>query len=124
MLITFLSPKFAEQKMVQILTSHVFFHLTTVAHQIASVLHRIILNHGAQLRLMQMEIMNLEYMENGETVTVTVITHPATAEQVIQGIPGYTVLISVSSFFGRIVGLKKRLRLCLTFNFAKRDFFH
>ena len=81
--ITFLSHKFAEQKMVQILTSHVFFHLTMVGHHIASVLHRIILNHGAQLRLMQMEIMNLEYMENGETVTVTVTTHPATVELVI-----------------------------------------
>ena len=68
--------------MVQILTSHVFFHLTMVGHHIASVLHRIILNHGAQLRWMQMEIMNLEYMENGETVTVTVTTHPATVEQV------------------------------------------
>ena len=82
-LITFLSPKFAEQKMVQILTSHVFFHLTTLAYHIANVLHWIILNHGVQLRLMQMEIMNLEYMENGETVTVTVTTHPATVEQVI-----------------------------------------
>ena len=69
--------------MVPILTSHVFFHLTTLAYHIANVLHWIILNHGVQLRLMQMEIMNLEYMENGETVTVTVTTHPATVEQVI-----------------------------------------
>ena len=66
---TFLSSKVVEQKMVQMPTRHVFFHFNTVAHHIASVLQRIIINHGALLRLMLMEI---TLGENGETVTATV----------------------------------------------------
>ena len=56
------------------LTSHVFFRLNTVAHHIASVLQKSMINHGALLRLMLMEIM---LRKNGKTVTVTikVITH-------------------------------------------------
>ena len=57
-------------------TGHVFFHLNTAAHHIASVLqnggvinHGDLVNHGALLRLMLMEIM-LEAC--GDPVTVTV----------------------------------------------------
>ena len=67
---TFLSSKVVERKMAQLLTSHVFFHLNTMAYHIASVLQRATrVNHGALLRLMLMEI---TLMTNGETVTVTV----------------------------------------------------
>ena len=66
---TFLSSKVVERKMVQLLTSPVFFRLNTVAHHIASVLQRSMINHGALLRLMVMEI---TLRENGKTVTVTV----------------------------------------------------
>ena len=61
---TFLSSKFVEQTMV-----HVFFHLTMMAHHIASVLQLIMINYGALLRLMIMEIM---IVATGETVTATV----------------------------------------------------
>ena len=63
--ITFLSSKVV----VQMLTSHVFFRLNTVAHHIANLLQRSMINHGALLRLMIMEI---RLWENGKTVTVTV----------------------------------------------------
>ena len=67
---TFLSSKVVERKMVQLLTSHVFFRLNTIAYHIANVLQRrIMVNYGALLRLMLMEITS---RENGETVTVTV----------------------------------------------------
>ena len=46
------------------LTSHVFFHLNTVAKHIASVLQRSMINHGVLLRLMLMELM---LRENGKT---------------------------------------------------------
>ena len=66
----FLSSKVVERKMVQLLTSHVFFLLNTVAHHIASVLQKTMINnYGALLRLMIMEI---TLRTNGETVTVTV----------------------------------------------------
>ena len=48
---------------------HVFFHLTMMAHHIASVLQLIMINYGALLRLMIMEIM---IVATGETVTATV----------------------------------------------------
>ena len=51
------------------LTSHVFFRLNTVAHHIASVLKRSMINHGALLRL---RIMEVTLRENGKIVTVTV----------------------------------------------------
>ena len=51
------------------LTSHVFFRLNTMAHHIASVLKRSMINHGALLRL---RIMEITLRENGKTVTVTV----------------------------------------------------
>ena len=50
-------------------TGHVFFHLNTAAHHIANVLQNRVINHGALLRLMLMEIM-LEAC--GDPVTVTV----------------------------------------------------
>ena len=61
---TFLSSKFVEQTMF-----HVFFHLTMMAQHIASVLQSIMINHGALLRLMIMEIM---IVATGITVTATV----------------------------------------------------
>ena len=62
--------KFVEQKMVQMLTGHVFFRLNTGAHHIASVLQKTTkANYGALLRLMLLEI---TLRTNGETVTVTV----------------------------------------------------
>ena len=67
---TFLSSKVVEQKMVQLLTSHVFFLLNTVAQPIASALQKTMINnYGALLRLMLLEI---TLRTNGETVTVTV----------------------------------------------------
>ena len=53
---------------------HVFFHFNMMAHHIALVLQLIVINFGALLRLMPMEI---TLKTNGETVTATV-------EQVIQ----------------------------------------
>ena len=53
-------------------TGHVFFHLNTAAHHIASVLQNPsvdMTNHGALLRLMLMEIMS---QACGDPVTVTV----------------------------------------------------
>ena len=55
-------------------TGNVFFHLNTVAYHIASVLQHqsmvnMVVNHGALLRLMLMEIM-LEACGNPVTVTV------------------------------------------------------
>ena len=67
---TFLSSKVVERKMVQLLTSHVFFRLNTGAQNIASVLQRATKeNYGALLRLMLLEI---TLRTNGETVIVTV----------------------------------------------------
>ena len=72
--VTFLSSKIV----VQMVTGHVFFHLNTAAHHIASVLQPSLtpsisgingINHGALLRLMLMEIM-LEACGNPVTVTV------------------------------------------------------
>ena len=56
--------------MVQILTSHVFFHFLTEVYHIASVLTVLqIFNHGALLRLIKMDI---TLMRNGEIVKATV----------------------------------------------------
>ena len=56
--------------MVQMPTKHVFFHFNTMALHMAVVLQRIMINYGALLRLMLMEI---TLKENGETVTAIVI---------------------------------------------------
>ena len=61
----YLSSKVVQQKMVR----HVFFHFDTMAYHIALVLQLIVINYGALLRLMLMEI---TLMDNGETVTATV----------------------------------------------------
>ena len=60
--------KVAQQFLVQILTSHVFFHSITSIFHTTNVLQRSIINYGALLRLMLME----NTLENGETVTATV----------------------------------------------------
>ena len=53
------------------MVKHVFFHFNTMAHHIALALHMIMnmINYGALLRLMLMEI---TLKTNGETVTATV----------------------------------------------------
>ena len=52
------------------LTSHVFFHLMTEVNHIASVLQVIqMVSHGVLLQLM---VLDITLMENGEIVTATV----------------------------------------------------
>ena len=59
-----------EQKVVQMLTSHVFFHFKTEKKYITSVLQVLqIVNHGALRRLTRMDII---LMENGDIVTAIV----------------------------------------------------
>ena len=64
----FLFSKFVEQKMALIQTSHAFFHSFMVVNHITSVLQKVMINHGALLRLMLVEITCLII---GETVTAT-----------------------------------------------------
>ena len=66
----FFPSKVVEQKMVQLLTSHAFFHLpSTMEYRIASVPQRAMINFGVLLRSMPTDTM---WMGNGETVTATV----------------------------------------------------
>ena len=55
--------------MVQMPTKHVFFHFNTMAHCIAIVLQRIMINYGALLRLV---LVDVDWKKNGETVTAIV----------------------------------------------------
>ena len=66
----FLISKFVEQKMAPIQTSHAFFHSFTMVNHMTSVLQKVMINHGALLRLMLMEF---TWVDSGETVTATVM---------------------------------------------------
>ena len=67
-------------------TGHVFFHLNTATHHIASVLQHGVGNHGALQRLMLMEFL---FLACGDPVTVTV-------EKVITVLIYYTIASSVN----------------------------
>ena len=66
----FLFSKFVEQKMALIQTIHAFFHSFTMVNHMTSVLQKVMINHGALLRLMLVEC---TWVDIGETVTATVM---------------------------------------------------